>query len=437
MGFFDSEETKESKLGECMYCGKAMMGKVGIDTGEIKYKPDEALKDETYICKECLESKGFTVGDFNKKTKAELIDIFKKKGFVSPDEFTATNRVHRIGAAITGRSDFMYMEIDEVRKLLNVPLYIQGVINDKISDRIIKWADIDDFNVLDNGVVISNVDILASGENFCGRPTGGICGSLSLKVFSKGNEYQVDFIGKELDYKKLDRIHDCKKYAEINVAMERCLDMLALSLKDKINSIKEKKIINDEKENEEEGLKQCPNCKTKYQESIKFCSSCGALLEENKQSNNTTGKTNSFAPKNAEMHEWTLRTTFGGSGDKITKITTLGTNISIEQYKSFIIKWGVKKDSFDVKDIIRLERTKKISLNSLLFLLLGIFLAMVNPIIGGICILLSLWTIHEKIIVIHHQRGLVKMPDDTNNEIKDFFTFVGVNNPSAIKNYIE
>lgn len=33
MGFFDSEETKESKLGECMYCGKAMMGKVGIDTG--------------------------------------------------------------------------------------------------------------------------------------------------------------------------------------------------------------------------------------------------------------------------------------------------------------------------------------------------------------------------------------------------------------------
>ena len=462
MGIFDFEETEERKLGVCMYCGKVMVGEVGIESGEIKIFPGAKLKDGTFICDECVESKGLYASDINNKTKGELIAIFKEKGFVLPDAFTSTKRVHRVGAPLTGRSNYMYLESDEERKLLNVPIYEQGIFGEKVRDCVIPWADIIDFNVVDNGTQISNLDTIASGRKYQNRPFEGICTSLLLQIVTPKNSFCINFIGKGLDYDKLDRTKD-DKYHRISNALSDCLDILkgilADKLEEKIIEIKEAeekvKIMNKNKEMTKVGMKQCPNCKTKYGASVKFCSSCGALLEEIEgdiaayevETVEPVTTPSISSPSNAEMHEWVLKTTFGRTGTKVTEIKTSGSQISIDQYKRFIIKWARKKANFDVRDIVRLERTKKLSGNSVIGIIFGAALLLAGVtagympliIISVLVLVINAVTLHENLIIIHYQHGRVKMPDDRihNSDIEDFFTFIRKYNPSAVKTFVE
>lgn len=468
MGLFDIEETRECQLGKCWSCRKIMIGKVGIKSGELKSVPGVNLRDGIFMCEECIQSKGLFVSDIEGKTKSELLDIFKEKGFVSPEDFTPIRRVHRVGAPLTTRSNYVYLELDNERKILNVPFYEQGIINDKIRDCIISCHDIIDFNVIDNGVVISNLESLARINNdhnipthgeipaellvelyndakyFNERPMEGICNSLSLQIVTKGKNVCIDFIGKGLDYEKLDRSHD-NKYRTISRAVRECLDIIIEVLKDKLEAKKIEVKETEEKKKSEEMIevetKQCPNCKTQYNNNVKFCPSCGALLLGNENIDVAAPRSvaNISAPKSAEMHEWVLKSTFGGSGTKVTEIKTLGSKISIDQYKMYIIKWGHQKDEFDVKDIVRLERTKKISINSIIFLLFGIACIMIHPLVAAFVILINLWTLREKIIVIHHQNGHIKIPDDRvyNGDIVEIVSFVKKYNPSAVKTFIE
>lgn len=460
MGIFDIEETEKRQLGICIYCGKPMIGEFGVNTGNLKTEPSVRLKDGTFLCDECVESKGLYFADISKKTKDEVIKMFKTKGFVSPDVFTATKRVHRVGAPLTGRSNFMYLEVDSERRLLNVPFYKQGLMNDEIRDYVIPWDAITDFNVIDNGAVISNLEILARGNVFQNRPLEGFCSSLSLVIITKEKNACVNFIGKGLDYDKLDRIRD-GEYHTISYAMRECLEIIKVILADKLEDKKNKinatedKMKVDSEEMFKVGIKQCPNCKTKYSDSLKFCSVCGALLEGCEGDNadydvkavKTVAAPNMSSPSAAEMHEWVLKTTFGGNGTKVTEIKALGPQISIDQYKRYIIKWAQKKDTFDVRDIVRLERTKKLSGNSVLGLLFGALTLLAGIgagntyliLIAVVVLLIDILTLHEKIIIIHHRQGRVKMPDDRvhNSDIEDFINFIRKYNPSAVKTFIE
>lgn len=210
----------------------------------------------------------------------------------------------------------------------------------------------------------------------------------------------------------------CNKVYDENVKFcESCGEAL---VDEKVNNINQVVVI---------GTKQCPNCKTQYNENVQFCPSCGALLGDNKGAS---------TPDSDERHEWVLITTFGGSGSKVTEITTFGSQINVEQYKRYIIKWGRQQDSFDVKDIVRLERTKKISGNSLMMILFGAAFLMIQPIIGVIGILIGLWFIHEKIIIIHHKNGRIKIPDNVAfSDVEDFINFIKRYNPAAVKTFIE
>lgn len=193
------------------------------------------------------------------------------------------------------------------------------------------------------------------------------------------------------------------------------------------------------------GIRQCPNCKTQYSDSVKFCTSCGALLEENFGDVNLNVSDISVID-NSEVHEWKFKTSFAGDGEKVTEVKTVGSQVSIEQYKRVIIKWGTQKDTLDVNDIMRIEQTKKISIGSIVFILFGIIVTVgmhryLHPVLGIIIILFGLWGLYEKVIYIHHKHGRIKMlahkHNSNSSDIEEFISFIRKYNPSAVKTFIE
>ncbi len=247
MGLF-GEDTKKTQLGECMSCGKPMYGKVGKESGEIKSTPDATLKDGTFMCMECVKSKGFASSyDVSDKTKAELLKLFKKKGFVSPDKFTPTKRVHRLASIISPRSNYMYLEIDEGRELINIPYYDKGIMYDDLCDWVIPWSKILDFKVIDSGSqIMEGASLLGAavggalfggagaivGSSLAGRSMSGKCKDLLLKVIIddlKTNTRYIHFLGKDSEFTNVDR--DSGDYSAGMAKAEECVSLLTIILR--------------------------------------------------------------------------------------------------------------------------------------------------------------------------------------------------------------
>lgn len=154
MGFFDTTIKKE--LGKCIYCEAPMIGKVREKDGKITSLPDATTLDgKTFVCPECYKSKDLIAGDITMKDNKEtLLAFLKKKHLVSPYEFTPTKRVHRMASFLSPRRDLVYMELDEGRELINIPIFDQGIMSDDLQDRIYKFEEILDFKIIDNGTLL-------------------------------------------------------------------------------------------------------------------------------------------------------------------------------------------------------------------------------------------------------------------------------------------
>ena len=247
MGLF-GEDTKECQVGLCMSCGKPMIGKVGVETGKLKKKPSVTLKDGTFICEECVLSKDLMTSDVEDKTKEELIKYFEKKSLISPDEFTPTKRVHlAVNMGISPRKNLVYMEIDEEKELINIPLFKRGIWSDDLYDWVIPWSKILDFKVIEDGTQVME------GNSILGAAVGGVlfggagaivgsalgshsisgdCKDLTLKIIIDDmdvNTRYINFIGSNSEITEAPR--GSGKYADAAARLEECVSLLTIILK--------------------------------------------------------------------------------------------------------------------------------------------------------------------------------------------------------------
>lgn len=141
MGFFSSN-TEERILGNCLYCGKPMIGKVDKDSGKIEKKPDGTTKDgKGFICKECYEARDLMSYDVENKNLPDLLDFKKKKNFADPYSFTPTHKIHHLGKSISPRKKLMYLEVDEANEMINIPYYKIGFFSDDMFDVVYRYED--------------------------------------------------------------------------------------------------------------------------------------------------------------------------------------------------------------------------------------------------------------------------------------------------------
>lgn len=224
MGFF--AKTVKREVGRCMCCGKPMIAEMEEDGSIYGLPPDFTLKDNTYICKECFLAKAFDDSDFKKKwTKADLLQKFKEKGIVSPDEFTPTKRIFRVVSTFNLISDKIpYIEVDEGRNLVNIPEYRKGGVfsKTKYSDCVVPFSAIVGFQLVGDGKTEGSVmaetasattDLL-SGD-FISAAFGALsasnvkkCKELSMKVIlddMNDNTRYINFIGNDCGVPALER----------------------------------------------------------------------------------------------------------------------------------------------------------------------------------------------------------------------------------------
>ena len=247
MGFF-GESTKKTEVGKCMSCGKAMIGGIGIESGKLIDKPEITLKDGTFICKECVLSKDLLDVDVENKTKGELLKFYKDKGLVSPDYFTPTKRVkYAVNMSFSPRKHLVYMEIDENKELINIPIFDKGIMFDDLRDWVIPWSKILDFKIIDNGKqVMEGNSILgaAVGGVFFGgagaivgsalpsRSISNTCTELTLKIIiddMKVNTRYINFIGSNSEI--TDAYRGSGNYTQALCRLEECISILTIILR--------------------------------------------------------------------------------------------------------------------------------------------------------------------------------------------------------------
>lgn len=224
MGFFT--KTVEREVGYCMSCGKPMIAEVKESDGSIYSKPDFTLKDETFICKECFLAKAFDSTDFKGKwTKADMLQKFKEKNLVSPDEFTPTKRIYRVVGALNMLTDKLpYLEIDEGRNLINIPEYRMGGLfsKTKYADNVVPFSAIVGFQLVDDGKTEGSVLAETAGAtadllngDFISAALGALsasnakkCKELSMKIIldnMNDNTRYINFIGNDCGVPALER----------------------------------------------------------------------------------------------------------------------------------------------------------------------------------------------------------------------------------------
>ena len=224
MGFFT--KTTEAELGKCMSCGKPMIGEIREKDGSVYSKPDYALSDGTFICEECFHAKTFNSSDFKEKwTKADLLQKFKEKNLVSPDEFTPSKRILRVVGALNRLSNKVpYLETDEERNLINLPNYRMGGLfsSDKYEDFVIPYSKIVDFKLIDDGKEEGSVLAETAGAtsdllngDFISAALGALsasnakkCKELSVKIIlddMNDNTRYINFIGNDCGVPALER----------------------------------------------------------------------------------------------------------------------------------------------------------------------------------------------------------------------------------------
>ena len=218
-------------------------------------------KSEKYLCPICFKSRNLINMEIKDLEYEELLSLYKKKEWVSPEDFTVTHRVHRVAP---GRMDNVYIEVDEKRGLINVPLLDTGFFSDTITDYIVPFENIVDFTIIDNGnqtgVGSSLVGAAVGGLLF--GEAGGIIGSmlpartdnrqckmLQIKLILNSigdSQRYINFIGEHSGVPSQSRASS--DFKAIYKALEECASVLTIILKRNAERVrgKDKSVITTE-----------------------------------------------------------------------------------------------------------------------------------------------------------------------------------------------
>ena len=188
MGFFGMLFDNGEIVGKCFLC----------DAPLRKYEAEQ-LADSNYICKTCVAEKGIDL--INKdsagkhlNTTEDVLEQIKKNGLAMPDQFKPTKRVPD-----NDRTSCSYLEIDEPRRLFNLP-YVVGrfLAKNEAHERIHPFENLVDFQLIDDGTEIidgnSIVGAALGALTFGGA--GGIIGSglRDKKVTKECNKLEIKVV---------------------------------------------------------------------------------------------------------------------------------------------------------------------------------------------------------------------------------------------------
>lgn len=194
MGWFSSSTNDPIQEYTCISCNSKIKGNC-----TDKRKNGIMKESNLYLCPTCYQSKGFDHYDIENLTKSQLLELYKKKGLISPYDFRPTKRVHRVSI---GHKGLVYLELDEFQRKINIPDLDAGIINDSIRDQIFDYSEIVDFKIIENGNVKlegnSLIKAAIGGVVFGGA--GAIVGALhgSKKTIEKCTELSIKIVLKNM-----------------------------------------------------------------------------------------------------------------------------------------------------------------------------------------------------------------------------------------------
>lgn len=298
MGLFGSSKNEVNyTYGYCLYCNKAMIGKINTKTRTCVKKPDATTADgKGFMCEDCYKSRNLLDYDIKDVTLPELLLTLKKKGFADPKNFTVSKRVYRLGKSIGVCKDHAYLEIDEERELINIPFYDKGIFSPDIIDCLYTFDEILDFKIIENGVsVTEGANLLGAavgGLVFGGagaivgamagsRKTQGKCNEMVLKITVnrvKNSTRYLHIIGQNTEFKE-SYLRSSQVYEYARDKAEYCASLLTIILKRNKEKSEEKSIenvtnaINNKNSNKSEI--NTWKCSCGEVNTGKFCSGCG------------------------------------------------------------------------------------------------------------------------------------------------------------------
>ena len=241
MGWFSSSTNDPIQEYTCISCNSKIKGNC-----TDKRKNGIMKESNLYLCPTCYKSKSLDHYDIDDLNKEQLLALYKKKGFVSPFDFTPTKRVHRTALTYT---NMVYLELDEHQRKINIPDLNASIFNDSISDHIYNYSDIVDFKVIENGSEKlegnSLLKAAVGGAVFGGA--GAIVGALhgSKKTIEKCNELSIKIIMKNMSNPNIyikfigsnsgipfGREKDTGLYKDTVKALEECASILTLIMRE-------------------------------------------------------------------------------------------------------------------------------------------------------------------------------------------------------------
>lgn len=244
------------KTYKCISCNKSI---VADFTGKLQ--KGMMKKSEKYLCPICFKSRNLINMEIEDLEYDELLALYKKKNWVSPESFTVTHRVHRVAQ---GRTNNVYIEVDEKRQLINIPLLDTGFFSDTITDYVVPFDNIVDFAIIDNGnqtgVGSSLVGAAVGGLLF--GEAGGIIGAMlpsrtdnrkcemlqiKLVLNSMGaSQRYINFIGEHSGVPPQSR--SSYEYKNIYKALEECVSVLTIIMKRNAEKVNNKVVVNNERQ---------------------------------------------------------------------------------------------------------------------------------------------------------------------------------------------
>lgn len=234
MGFFS---TSNEVIGKCFVCNQDVT-KVRA-TGAYGH----LLSDNSCICEICRTQKQLDIK--KDSTKDKFLQQISENGFILPSEFIPTKRIKTLGFLLGTSVELpeSFLEIDEQRKLMNMPEKKTAFLSkDKRIERIRKFIDLIDFELLNNG------NKLIDGHSLLGSAVGGIafggvgaivgaaipkksikdvCNNLSIKVVFNDMQNPIEYINIITSATKT----NSKEYTESFKSAQECLSILAVILK--------------------------------------------------------------------------------------------------------------------------------------------------------------------------------------------------------------
>lgn len=244
------------KTYKCISCNKSI---VADFTGKLQ--KGMMKKSEKYLCPICFKSRNLINMEIEDLEYDELLALYKKKNWISPESFTVTHRVHRVAQ---GRTNNVYIEVDEKRQLINIPLLDTGFFSDTITDYVVPFDNIVDFAIIDNGnqtgVGSSLVGAAVGGLLF--GEAGGIIGAMlpsrtdnrkcemlqiKLVLNSMGaSQRYINFIGEHSGVPPQSR--SSYEYKNIYKALEECVSVLTIIMKRNAEKVNNTVVVNNERQ---------------------------------------------------------------------------------------------------------------------------------------------------------------------------------------------